>query len=64
MEKVQAKRKIYFRLRHQGAPREKDVSAIIREIPSGSPVLIFRTKIKRWEVPDVFFFIDGKSPLF
>lgn len=61
VEKEQAKSRIAFALRHPGGPKAQEVSQILRDLPAGYPVLVFRTATKRLESPFKYVSVDGQT---
>ena len=61
IQKEQASRRINFALRHTPTPKAKEKSAELYNLPSGAPVLVYRTTTKLWEGPFKFISIDGET---
>lgn len=61
VEKEQAKRRIAFAIRHPSNPKAKEMSSRLRDLPSRSPVLVWRTKPKLWEGPFRFISVEGET---
>lgn len=61
VEKEQARRRIAFGLRNPSGPKAKESSAILHELPAGSPILVYRHVRDRWEGPHTFISIDKET---
>lgn len=61
VEKEQSRRRISFGLRHNGSPKANEDNNMLRELPAGSPVYLYRTRTKLWEGPHIFVSIDGET---
>lgn len=61
VEKETARRRIVFALRHPSSLKGKELSAPLRELPDGAPVLVYRPGSKTWEGPHKFLFIDDET---
>ena len=61
VEREQAKRRLSFALKHSGGPIGKEISEKLRDLPSGSPVLVYCTVTKRWEGPFLFISVQGET---
>lgn len=61
VEEEQAKRRIAFGLKHKGGPKAKEASERLRRLPSGSPVVVYRTTSKTREAPFKFIKVDGEA---
>ena len=57
----QAKRRLAFALRHPSSPKSKETSLALQNLPSGSLVLVYRTKSKRWEGPFRYISCEGET---
>lgn len=60
-EHEQSKRRIAFGLKHSGGQKGKESSAILHELPAGSPVLLYREVTKSWEGPFQFVSVSGET---
>lgn len=58
--KVLAKIRVTFGLRQVSGPKAIAKSLILRTPCTLSPVVVYRTTIKRWEVPFTFISVDGE----
>lgn len=59
---VQASRRISLGLRHPGEPKPGKNSKMLRKLPAGSTVMIYRTKYEAWEGPHVFISVADEKP--
>jgi len=61
VRKEQAKRRIAFALRHPSSPKAKEQEEELHKLPSGSPVLVYRQRTKKWEGPFPMVHVDGST---
>ena len=61
IQKEQASRRISFALKHTSSPKAKETSAELFNLPSGAPVLVYRTTSKLWEGPFKFISMEGET---
>ena len=61
VEQEQSRRRIAFALRHPSNAKAKEQSAQLRDLPAGSPVLVYRTTTKRWEGPFTYITSSGDT---
>ena len=61
IQEEQAKRRVSFALRHTAGPKAKEISQRLVDLPSGSPILLFRTSTKKWEGRYKFISVDGET---
>lgn len=57
----QSKLRIAFALRHTEGPKAKTMSQRLQYLPSGSPVLVYRTKTKICKGPVKFISVDKQA---
>lgn len=57
----QAKLRLAFALKHPSRPKAKESSSLFHDLPSGSKVLVYRTKSKRWEGPYTYISSEGET---
>lgn len=62
-EKIQAKARIQFGLRHTGGPKGDEASTRLRQLPAGSPVLVYRTTTRKWEGPFIFISVEDETAI-
>lgn len=61
VHKEQCKRKVAFGLKKICHPIGNESSEKLRQLPAGSPVLVYRNKTKGWEGPFTFIHIQGET---
>lgn len=61
IEQEQSRRRVKYTLRHPSSPKAKEMSKRLRELPEGSPVLVYRTHSKRWEGPYRSISVEGEA---
>lgn len=59
--KLHAKMRLAFGLKHTAGPKGVEQSECLRQLPAGSPVLVFRTASKLWEGPFDFISVSGET---
>lgn len=57
----QSKRRLSFALRHPTSNRNRRNSELLRNLPAGSPVLVYRTTNEKWDGPHKFVSIEGET---
>ena len=61
VESEQSRRRIAFALRHPISAKARDQSTKLMALPSGSPVLVYRTTTKTWEGPFKFISCENET---
>lgn len=53
--------RVFFTLRHLEGPKGNEGYEWLRDLPSGYPVLLYRTTTKRWEGTFKFISVDDDT---
>lgn len=61
LERIHAKRRLAFGIKHSGGPKGVYQSEYLRQLPTGAPVLVLRKTRKNWEVPLTFISVEGET---
>lgn len=56
-----ARLRVDFESRNQSGPKAKEATSILRDLPSGSLVLVYRTIKKNWDSPFMYIYIEGET---
>ena len=57
----QARRRISFALNHPASEKNTKNSEALRDLPAGSPVLVYRSTTDKWEGPFRYISIEGET---